>query len=300
MSTLFVISEVWIVAFAGDAHRGKVVAIYGAVLAGSFGAGPAMIGWVGIDGWTPFVLGALVVGLAILPMLWIKEPKDEGVDHDKGKTDHGQTDQTDQTDQTEETGERRSLSFFGFAYKAPMLLMCVMAFSIFDAATLSLLPVYGLQHGYDLAVSANMLTALILGNTVLQLPLGWLADKYPHRRLLMGCALLTTVMLLLLPLAIGTIWIWPIFIVMGTFGYGVYTVSLTALGDRFNGDELVSGSAAFATMWGCGALLGSVSGGWSMAAFGSEGLPIHLALVYGLLVIGLLVRATAAGGKNGS
>jgi hypothetical protein len=33
-------------------------------------------------------------------------------------------------------------------------------------------------------------------------------------------------------------------------------------------------------MWGSGALLGSVIGGWAMAAFGPHGLPLSLAVTY--------------------
>ena len=91
-------------------------------------------------------------------------------------------------------------------------------------------------------------------------------------------------MSLLLPLVMSTVWMWPALVLAGATGYGVYTVSLTSLGDRFDGIELVNGSAAFATMWGIGALFGSTAGGWSMAWFGPHGLPF--ADVPGLLHAG--------------
>lgn len=53
ISTLFVLSEAWIVGFAGSEHRGKVVAIYASVLSASFAAGPAIIGWLGIEAGRP-------------------------------------------------------------------------------------------------------------------------------------------------------------------------------------------------------------------------------------------------------
>jgi len=62
--------------------------------------------------------------------------------------------------------ESKVSGFFGFAPKAPMLLACVLTFGIFDAATLSLLPVYGIQTGLDLTAAANALTIdpIINGN----------------------------------------------------------------------------------------------------------------------------------------
>jgi len=266
ISTLFVLSEAWIVGSAGDHNRGMIVAIYSSVLSGSFGAGPLLISFIGIDGWTPFVLGAVVVAIGIIPFFFIRE------------------------DAAADPEEIRPSGIFSFAPKAPMLLLAVASFSVFDAASLSLFPVYGMQSGLDVATSANILTALILGNMLLQFPIGWLSDRFPHRWVLIGCALTTSATLLALPSVIDSILKWPLLVLMGTTGYGVYTVSLVSLGNRFSGIELVNGSASFAIVWGFGALIGSVSGGWVMLGFGSHGLPVGLALVYLALAFGLTRR----------
>jgi MFS family permease len=266
ISTLFVLSEAWIVGSAGDRNRGKIVAIYASVLSGSFGAGPLLISFIGIEGWTPFVLGAAVVGIGVIPFIFIRE------------------------DTHTEPEETHASGILGFAPRAPMLLAAVGTFAVFDAASLSLFPVYGIQNGLDLSTSANILSALILGNVLLQFPIGWLCDRFPHRFILSGCALITAICLVFLPGVIDSGLKWPLLILMGTTGYGVYTVSLAALGSRFSGIDLVNGSASFAVVWGLGALLGSVSGGWAMLGFGPHGLPISLALVYLLLALGVSWR----------
>ena len=266
ISTLFVLSESWIVGSAGDQNRGKIVAIYASVLSGSFGAGPLLISFIGIEGWAPFLIGAAVVTFGVIPFFFIREnPHDD-------------------PEETQPSG------IFSFAPKAPMLLAAVGAFAVFDAASLSLFPVYGIQNGLDITTSANILSALILGNVLLQFPIGWLCDRFPHRMILAGCALTTTITLILLPVAIDSVMKWPLLILMGTTGYGVYTVSLASLGNRFSGIELINGSASFAIVWGFGALIGSISGGWAMLGFGTHGLPLGLALVYLLLALGLVRR----------
>ncbi len=267
VSTLFVLSESWIVRYAGDAQRGRVVAIYASILSASFAAGPALVAWIGIEGWMPFIIGTVVILLGVLPLLLINE------------TDTPPA----------ETG---SSGFFVFAPKAPILLIAVAAFAVFDAASLSLLPIYGLLNDLDLPTATNTLTVLILGNVVLQFPIGWLADAFPKRFVLGCCAAATVVFASLLPLTMATAWMWPILVLTGAFGYGVYTVALASLGDRFSGHELVTGSSAFAIMWGIGALIGSVSGGWSMTYFGPHGLPLLLAASYLALVILLIARRT--------
>lgn len=271
VSTLFVLSEAWIVRFAGHAHRGRIVAMYGSVLSASFGAGPALIGWIGIDGWTPFVAGALVILAGVAPLTLVREER------------------------AAKPGESRASGLFAFAGKAPALLAAVGAFAIFDAATLSLLPVYGMRSGLDIATASLSLTALIVGNVVLQFPIGWLADRFAKRRVLAGCALITAVSLAILPTVMATAMMWPVLVLAGAAGYGVYTVALAELGDRFSGQDLVTGSSAFAVMWGSGALLGSVSGGWSMSGFGPHGLPLYLAVIYAGFFAAVILRGRRAG-----
>jgi MFS family permease len=266
IATLFVLSEAWIVGSAGDHNRGKIVAIYASVLSASFGAGPLLISFIGIDGWTPFVLGAAVVAVGIVPFMFIRE------------------------DARSDPEETRPSGIMSFAQKAPMLLAAVGAFAIFDAATLSLFPVYGVKNGLDIATAANILTAMILGNVLLQFPIGWLCDRFAPRLVMAGCALTTALTLLLLPVLLSGDWKWPLLVLMGTSGYGVYTVSLVALGNRFSGHELINGSASFGIIWGFGALLGSVSGGLTMLASTAHGLPIGLALISLALAGGLTWR----------
>jgi len=264
-SILFVLSEAWIVSSATESQRGKVVAVYASVLSLSFAAGPAIISQTGVEGWLPFVIGSVVLLLGVIPLLFIEE---EALDQEQHNT----------------------ASVFAFAPKAPLLLACVFAFAIFDAATLSLLPIYVMHNEQSEQIAALALTALIAGNIVLQLPIGYFCDKYSKRLVLIACALITTVTLLLLPFTVTSWMMWPVLIICGAAGYGVYTVALADLGDRFDGQELIAGSSAFATMWGVGALIGALMGGWAMESYGPDGLPNSLGLVYGILVIGLCWR----------
>lgn len=267
ISTLFVLSETWIVGSASKKNRGKVVAIYASILSASFATGPALIGFIGIDGWTPFIIGAIAIAAGVIPITLIREVP---------------------ASSTKEEGKASGL--VSFATKAPMLVAAVGCFAIFDAATLSLLPVYGVENGLTASTAAFALTALIVGNIFLQYPIGWLADKIPARTLLIWLAGITTVITACLPWLLQSVLLWPALVIAGSAGYGVYTVSLKSLGDRFSGRELINGSATFSVMWGIGALFGSISGGWSLTWSVTYGLPALLVTVYMLLIIGLYKR----------
>jgi len=259
VSTLFAISEAWIVRFAEGAWRSRILALYTSILAVSFGGGPALISLTGIDTPAPFVIGALILLAATIPIFFVK---DEAV----------------------ESEDEAPLSVLGFARKAPMLLFAVGMFAIIDAANLSFLPVYAVKKGFDQEAAALALTAFIVGNTVLQFPIGWLADHIEKRIVMTGCGILTAAGMLLLPTVFGTPFLWPVLTVAGATSAGIYTVALAELGDRFSGHELVTGTASFSTTWGLGALAGSLTAGWSIAAFGPDGLPYTLTSIFLIFV----------------
>src|SRR5262245_40232040 len=65
---LFIAGESWIVLIAPSRYLGRVVGILGLVWGGTFALGPIIVGIVGIDGWTPFLVGAAAAFCAGLPL----------------------------------------------------------------------------------------------------------------------------------------------------------------------------------------------------------------------------------------
>ena len=158
-------------------------------------------------------------------------------------------------------------------------------FAIIDAANLSFLPVYAVKKGFDQEWAAFTLTTFIIGNTVLQFPIGWFADHYPKRAVMVACGVAVATATALIPLAFGTLWLWPLLTIAGAASAGIYTVALGELGERFSGHELVTGTASFSTTWGTGALAGSLIAGWSIAAMGPDGLPYTLATIFVIFIV---------------
>ncbi|HRX35283.1 MAG TPA: MFS transporter [Aestuariivirga sp.] len=260
VSVLFAISEAWIVKFSAGPYRSRILALYTSILAASFGGGPVLIGFTGIDSPAPFIIGAIILVAATAPIFFVK---DDAVDSE----------------------DERPLSVIGFAKKAPMLLFAVGMFAIIDAANLSFLPVYAVKKGFDQEWAAFTLTTFIIGNTVLQFPIGWFADHYPKRAVMVACGVAVATATALIPLAFGTLWLWPLLTIAGAASAGIYTVALGELGERFSGHELVTGTASFSTTWGTGALAGSLIAGWSIAAMGPDGLPYTLATIFVIFIV---------------
>ena len=253
VATLFALSEAWILSSAGP-WRGRIVGIYATCISATFGIGPAIVGWVGIEGYTAFAIGAAILFLTTVPISLVSPPAGER--------------------------DREHVSMLRFLPKAPLLLTAIYAHAIFDGGMLAFVSIYGVRTGMSFEGAALLLTFLSLGNVFFQIPIGWIADRTSKRGTIIVCFIVASVGLALMPFAIDSRWIWPLLLVMGAAGFGIYTAGLSELGDRFNGADLIAGTAAFSTIWGLGALTGAIVSGIAMDAFGPHGFPGVLLAVF--------------------
>ena len=272
--TLFTISEAWILTATDDNNRGRIMGLYTTILSVSFAVGPAIIPFTGINGRTPWVIGMVCVAMSALPLIFVSVS--ETAYHDE----HGG-------------------SFRRFITKAPLLLFAVGAVTIFDSILLSFFPIFGLRSGLSLQTTSWVLGAGIIGNTLFQLPVGMLVDKWSRMGVVIWSSIITIITCIALIWAVNTWAIWPVVIIMASAAFSVYTVSLVVMGDTFKGPDLIAGSAAFSAMWGIGGLVGPPIAGAAIDLFGINAFPVSLASVYVILLIGLaltggrLIRSAA-------
>jgi MFS family permease len=254
VATLFALSEAWVLSNATGKWRGLIVGAYATCISATFGVGAAVVGWVGIAGYLPFVIGAVVLCLTALPISMLTAKASEA-DYDHVPMLH-------------------------FLPKAPMLLGAIYVHAIFDGGMLGFLSVYGVQSGLSVEAGAILITALSFGNVFFQIPIGWIADKVGKTRMMMACFVACILGLAILPLGIDSPAVWPLMLFLGASGFGIYTIGLAQLGDRFHGADLIAGTSAFSTAWGLGALTGSVVCGLAMNRFGPDGLPEALIVIF--------------------
>ncbi len=262
---LFTISEAWVLTFAGDRGRGRIMGLYTSVMAVSFSIGPLILPWTGINGWLPWLIGISCIGLSILPLTFVKVSGAE----------------------FKQTGGG---GFFAFVRKAPLLLFAVCAATLFDNVFISFFTIFGLRHGLELDVASRILGFGIIGNVFLFYPMGWLADHWSRRGVVVLSACLTVVLSLSLIVFINHWLIWPIVILLSANAFGVYVVALAAMGDSFRGPDVIAGAAAFAAMWGVGGLIGPPIAGAAIDAFGINAMPVTLASFYVILLLGLAIN----------
>ena len=280
INPLYILGEVWALALSPPNRRGRVMGIFNSVMGAGYAAGPLTLAAVGTIGWAPFLIcsGGF---LACATMLYPATARLAGFEDD-GKP---------------------AGNVLAFMRAAPALLVAVLVSSATQTSTYSLLPVFGASYGLVETTLAALVTALSIGNIFLQIPLGLAAERFGARAMIVTCAVTTALGALLLPLVIQTPLVWPLLMVLGAVGYGIYTMGLIELGNRFTGSTLVAGNASFALLWGAGGIVGAPTTGAAMQTIGPLGLPLVVCSLCSFLVLFIAYRTRAkrrAGSDSGA
>ena len=266
-SVLFVVTETWIIEITPRVHHGRVMGFYNTTLALSFALGPLMLSMTGTQGTLPFLAGIGLMVLAGFPLLWAGR-------------------------YVPNSSDNPGFGVVTFAFVAPLLALACFVVAFKELATTSLMPVYGLRIGMSESSATLMLFFGAAGGALLQFPIGWAADHFNPRKVLVACALAGLAGAAVWPFVVGVpILLWTtLFLWWGVFA-GIYTVAMILAGQCFKGAELATAMAAYGVFWGVGAFVGPMVGGASMDLWNPYGLPLTLVIVAALFfVISLFTR----------
>ncbi|MGU3359163.1 MFS transporter [Methylobacterium sp. M6A4_1b] len=256
LGALFVLSEFWINAAAPPERRGLVMGIYATVLALGFAVGPALLAVFGTQGYAPYVAGAGLFLVALVPLLLAR-------------------------DLSPVIGHGRGRSFLAYLRLAPAATVAALVYGAVETGGFAILPLYGLRLGYDAETAAGLVSALALGNVMFQIPFGWLADRVDRRLVLLMAGLGGALGSSLIPLASAS---FPALLVLlflwGGIAGTLYTVGLAHLGATVRGPELAGANAAFVVLYNVGLMLGPpiIGGGMDLAP--PQGFAYSLCLLF--------------------
>jgi MFS family permease len=267
----WVISEIWMNVVVEENRRGRVMGIYAAMVALGMALGPMVLQVVGVYGPTPFLTGAALSLLVAVPLLpsWRTAPRIR-IDASSG--------------------------FSTVIVVAPLAMFAAFSCGLGEQVAFSFLPVYAVGAGVSADTGALWLSAFVLGNVVLQWPIGWLADHADRRAVLAGCTFVSALLVIGLSLipaqwagTVGVVALW------GGVSFSIYPVGLALLGQRFRGGDIARANTAFSMLYIVGGLVGRPLTGAAMDAFGDPGLGWTLAIFYGAATIAALLALRRAG-----
>jgi MFS family permease len=267
----WVVSEIWMNVVVEEKRRGRVMGIYAALVALGMALGPLVLQVVGVYGPVPFLTGAALSLLVAVPLLpyWSTAPRIR-IDAASG--------------------------FRTVVLLAPLAMLAAFACGLGEQVAFSFLPVYAVGAGLSADTGALWLSAFVMGNVILQWPVGWLADHADRRAVLAGCTLASALLVVALPLvpaqspaAIAVVMVW------GGISFAIYPVGLALLGQRFRGGDIARANTAFSMIYILGGLVGRPLTGAAMDAFGDPGLGWTLAFFYALATIAALLAIRRSG-----
>jgi len=241
-------SESWLISSTTPQHRGKAIAIYMLAIAGGFALGPPLIMVFGSDGEIP-LLGAAALCFLAAPAIAVGRRAVPAVP------------------------KAPPAAFRQTFRMAPLVIAAALLAGFTDMAAMTHLAIYFQNEGMAQDLAVLTLTVMLLSNLVVQVPLGYLADRWNRQRMLIGCG----VVFVLAPFAVlvtdpGAWQLWPLLVVWGAASLGIYTLALIILGDVFPPALVASANAAIVAVYQLGSILGQPLGGAGMDLFGNAGL----------------------------
>lgn len=260
LTVVFVLGESWINQLVEERLRGRLVALYGTGFALSQLCGPLLLTLIGSDGDLGFWLsaGLLVAGCSVL-------------------FGHGGAPRVD-------AHSAAGRGLLRFCRQLPAIAWAVVLFAAFEAMVLTLLPVYLLREGFAQDSALLMASVVVVGDALLQLPIGLLADRVPRGLLFRICGVVLLLSSLAIPPLLHTPLIWPLLVLFGASAGGLYTLSLILVGQFYRDDALVRANAHIALLWGVGCLLGPLSTGAASQWLSGHALPLLMAAGAALFV----------------
>lgn len=250
-TSLFFASEFWLMSIVRDTLRGRVVAMYAVILSASYMLGPLLLNGIGIDGPWTYIGPAAIVVLSSLPILI-----------GRNGAPPSQSDE-----------RAHPLDVLRFFRSDPMVLWAVVLFGVIEFGAMGLISVWAMRTGFDQETAVRMVFWLAFGSLFFQLPMGWAADRFDRRKLMALAAVISLIMpLMIIPysqnvvLTSGAIFVW------GGMAVAFYSLSLTEMGARYQGEALARGNAALVLAYGLGALLSPALFGTAMDLIPPNGL----------------------------
>lgn len=265
----WVACDTWIVESAPEHLRGRAVGIHETLMGLGIAIGPVLT-MLSNGSETVALLGFMaLLALACLSFGYGSTVATWDVAHHKA-----------------EGGNRRIAKVFRILLLA---LLAAMVAGYIETAMVALLPIHLMQFSYPEAQALLFLSLFGLGGTLLQTPLGWVADRWSFRTGQILCAVLIFVsgLLLILSINLPFVIMVALFIWGGCVG-GLNTLAVIEAGATLKQGLSGTGMALIASSYTLGGVIGPVVSGSALGlahGHGAIAMVLVLITIYGLTIV---------------
>ncbi|MBV1926822.1 MAG: MFS transporter [Rhodobacteraceae bacterium] len=266
----FTIVEAWLQSKVTNETRGRTMGVYRVVDMSASLVAQLMIGVLAPASYVSYNILAILCCAALLPLTLtkLKQP---------------------------ETPKAPRLRPMLAVRRSPLAAAAVIVAALSSASFRMVGPIYGQEVGLDINQIAWFLATFVLGGALAQYPVGWLADKFDRRWVLiwLSAAAIAVSASTIGARDMGTFAVMFSVFLFGLTTFPIYSVAAAHAHDFADSSERVELSAALMFVFAMGAIgapyLSSQLIGW----YGAAAMFIFIAVAHGVLVIFGLTRMLA-------
>jgi MFS family permease len=256
MAGLFMVLESWFNDGASNEKRGQTFGYYMVASSGAFAVGPFLVNLGDPAAYPLFAITAILFNICLLPIALTR----------KGNP---------------VIAKANRLKLRELMRISPLGVTGCVAAGLVNSAVYGLGAVYGDLAGLSDSGVALFFSAVIVGGLAMQLPAGWISDRYDRRTTMMGLTCGAMFFALLIVLFGG--WSLPLLSVL-CFAYGgmmgpIYGLSVAQTNDYVEKDQFVSVSSGLLIAYSLGAIAGPNIASWLMDGVGPVGLWLYVAVI---------------------
>ncbi|WP_299679020.1 MFS transporter [uncultured Roseobacter sp.] len=266
----YTVIEAWLQAKVTNQTRGRTLGVYRIVdMTGSIAA-QMMIGILEPASYVSYNLLAIICCAALLPLTLttVRQPETPASPRLRPRLAHE---------------------------RSPLAAAAVVVAALSSSSFRMVGPVYGQEVGLTVDQIAYFLSAFVLGGALAQYPVGWLADRYDRRRVLiwLSIAAIISSAITISAAGLGTL---GIMLTAGLFGlttFPIYSVAAAHAHDFASDEERVELSAALMFYFALGAIAAPYTASLLIDRYGPAALFVLMAVGHALLVVFGLTRMRA-------
>ncbi len=266
----YTIIEAWLQGKVTNENRGRAMGVYRVVdIAGSLGA-QLMVAVLAPASYLSYNLLALLCCAALFPLVLTRA-------------------------EAPETGPAPRLRPRLAWARSPLAAAGVVVSGITGAAFRMVGPVYGIAVGLEPETIALFLAAYVLGGAFAQYPVGWAADRYDRRTVLIWLSV-ASVAACAATVAFADAGAVAVFLAAAFFGFTtmpIYSISTAHAHDFATSQERVELSAALMFLYAVGAIASPIIASVLIERFGPPGMFAFIAVAHVVLVVFGIIRMRA-------
>jgi MFS family permease len=270
MAGLFICVESWLNHAATKETRGKVLAFYMICLYSGQAGGQFIMNLQDASGFLLFILVSILISFAAIPVA-LTRVAPPALPHVQG------------------------LSFYRLYQASPLGMVGTVVSGLVLGSFYSLGPVFARENGLDLSQTGLLMSAVIFGGVLLQLPVGRLSDIFDRRLVIVAVLGATAVVsagtaVLIDPRSAA---LYLVALIFGGVSFALYPLCVAHMNDHLDATARVSASGGLILAYSAGATLGPLLSSVSVALVGSAGLFAFTAAISGFALIFGLWRMRA-------